>query len=735
MDLSSGVIVFAMQRTIRFSIGCFILAPMLFAQPLRLVDGGVERNYAIETKEVRLLGPKLDQVVSLGQAGDDKFLKSRGTRLEAVVYPTDEPRTTANRRILTRRVSAEVRPGTNLGMVTSHVRALSAESMDFDGRFAVFHATESSGLLLAERLRRHPDILWAEVILARKHKPRAVPNDPLFSQQWTLKNSGQSGGTPGADANVLTVWNSGFHGENIVMSIVDDGVESGHPDLKDRIIPQAGYDYRDQDSDPEPEGAAGANEKGLPNADSHGTAVAGVAAASGNNATGITGSAYAARMVPIRLIGGNTGDDQEAKAMTHRLDLVHISNNSWGGEDDGKTISAPGPLTVAAFESALSKGRNGLGTIFVWAAGNGGNENDNANNDGYANHPATIAVGALNDLGNRADYSEPGACLLVSAPSGNDMARSPGSFTTDLIGERGYNRSDVASDIPDIDYTSTFNGTSSAAPLVSGVIALMLQVNPRLGWRDVQEILIRSAALTQPGNPGWGTNKAKIRFNHDFGAGRIDAAAAVELSRSWKNLGKRQSTRVGKKSGSSEILPDLGVFETFLPVSDDLRVEQVTLKLVATHQSRGELAVDLISPAGTVSHLFVPHPDTNPNIEHRFTSVFCWGESARGDWKLRIQDTVAGNSGQVTDYQLEVFGTLSEPGTPDLQLTALSASSEGFRLRLKGPTDLRIVLQASLDLVKWEAIASGTIEGGDMEFFDSSTPETARFYRLVPENP
>ena len=712
-----------------------ISAPLLLAQSLRLSDGGVEREFIVATDEVHLSGPKLDRVVRVEELDASKSSRAPGTRLETVLYPAGEPRSNGRRRILTRRVSAKVAPGTDIGALAAQVRAISAESMAFDGSHAVFHASESSGLALATRLRQHPLVLRAEVILGRHLVPKVQPNDPLLPRQWTLKNTGQSGGTPGVDANVFPVWESGRHGEGVVISIVDDGVESAHPDLTSRIVPDAGYDYRDQDPRPEPEGADGVNAEGKPAADSHGTAVAGVAAASGDNGLGVAGAAYAARLVPIRLIGGSTGDDQEAKAMAHRLDLVHVSNNSWGADDDGKTISAPGPLMKAALETALAQGRGGLGTVFVWSAGNGGNEQDNANNDGYANHPGTIAVGALNDLGQRADYSEPGACLIVSAPSGNDQSRSPGSFTTDLVGERGYNRADVASDIPEVDYTSTFNGTSSAAPLVSGVVALMLQANPKLGWRDVQEVLIRSAAMTHPENPGWFTNAAKVRFNHEFGAGRVDAAAAVSLAGGWRNLGPRQSAVVVKATKDLPAIPDPGLFESALSVMEDLRVEQVTLELTLTHPSRGELAIDLISPAGTISHLFVPHADTNQNIEHRFTSVFHWGESARGDWKLRIRDTVGGNAGQVSNYRLEVFGTQTEISVPELKLTALGASSDGFRLRLQGPPDRAVVLQASSDLMDWQVVTSGMIDGGDMQIADPTTSETARFYRLVPANP
>jgi subtilisin-like proprotein convertase family protein len=182
-------------------------------------------------------------------------------------------------------------------------------------------------------------------------------------------------------------------------------------------------------------------------------------------------------------------------------------------------------------------------------------------------------------------------------------------------------------------------------------------------------------------------------------------------------------------------IPDQGVFEGVLPVADDLRVEQVTLEVALTHPSRGELAIDLVSPAGTVSHLFLPHADTNANLEHRFTSVFHWGESARGNWKLRIRDTVAGNIGNISTYRLEVFGTRSEGVVPDLRLTALGVSADGFRLRLQGPDDRAVVLQASSDLIDWQVLLSGTIDRGDTQVTDPNASETARFYRLVLAKP
>ena len=158
--------------------------------------------------------------------------------------------------------------------------------------------------------------------------------------------------------------------------------------------------------------------------------------------------------------------------MSHERQSIDIYSNSWGPSDNGNTVEAPGPLMTAAFEENIEIGRGGLGNIITWAAGNGLDDNDNSNYDGYANSRHTIAVTAVTHRGVQSWYAEPGANILVAAPSDGD---GEGITTTDNEGNGGYRNGD---------YTDDFGGTSSATPLVSGVIALLLDANENLTYRE-----------------------------------------------------------------------------------------------------------------------------------------------------------------------------------------------------------------------------------------------------------
>ena len=243
-----------------------------------------------------------------------------------------------------------------------------------------------------------------------------------------------------------------------------------------------------------------------------------------------------------------SSETNEGDAMTRQDGQVAIYSNSWGPTDGTGLLADSSSTWKAAISSGLSSGRGGLGAIYVWAAGNGCSPSssnpdvclaDNSNFDGYANHYGIIAVGAVNDQGTRSSYSEKGANLWVSAPGG-EYCNTHTIVTTDLTGTDGFNNYVMSqygyTDLADTNYTRCMNGTSAAAPVVSGVVALMLQANPNLTWRDVRAILAGTARKNNPTDSGWSTNNAGYHINDNYGFGVVDASAAVTAAKTWTNL-------------------------------------------------------------------------------------------------------------------------------------------------------------------------------------------------------
>jgi len=511
-----------------------------------------------------------------------------------------------------------------------------------------------ASLNAAEILRNQPGVAAADVQLARNPVKKSIPNDPLFSfnagregYQWHLRNTGNNGGTTGMDARVTSVWNT-WLGNGITIGIVDDGLQQTHPDLSPNILPSLAYDWVDDDNDPTP--APG---------DGHGTACAGVAAARGSNGIGGSGVAPRANIVGLRLLGDAIGDMEEAAAQSHRNDVIQIKSNSWGEADDGATISAPGPLLEAAFANALATGRANRGTIFTWAAGNGRHENDDAGFDGYASHNGVIAVTSVGDQGRFGAYAEHGSNILIAAPSDG---QGQGITTTDLTGVDGYNDGTTVGNYDDNNHTNEFGGTSAACPLVSGVAALVLQSRPTLGWRDLQHILVRTARLTDTSSPHWLQNGAGFHFSKDYGAGVIDAQAAVNLAATWVNVGPLLTQTVA--SGPlNKLIPDdasdAGLSHNFsLPAAGALNVERARVTVSINHPNRGDLEISLKSPSGTSIILGRTRAaDTNANLNYTFGTPHFWGEPSTGNWTLLVRDNLESDHGTLVNASITLSGT------------------------------------------------------------------------------
>ncbi len=632
----------------------------------QIPDGGQPRVFDLALDELDVRGPdgraaaaKIPRAADARGLTDTARARSQAGQVAApVFYEQGRPRDRYTRRVATTRVLVTLEEQSEPAAIAAAAGARGwMPAPALPGTILVDAATPADALDLTARLQTTPGVRAADPLLARWRAKRWIPNDTLFAQQWHLLNTGQGGGTAGMDVNVTNVWSTA-RGAGIRIGIVDDGLQVAHPDLAANADTALDHDWNDATpDDPSPDVTT----------DYHGTSCAGVAAARGNNSLGVSGAAPEATLVGLRLIAATVSDADEAAAMSYSNSVIQVKSNSWGPNDDGMTLEGPGALTQAALADACANGRGGRGTIFVWAGGNGLDYNDNANYDGYANSIYTIAVAAVTDGGAQAWYSEPGACLVVCAPSSGGATDI---VTTDLTGNNGYNAAGVSGELSDVNYTKTFGGTSSATPLVAGVISLMLQTNPDLGWRDVQEILIRSATKNQPADTGWATNGAGFHFNHKFGAGLINAHAAVQMAQTWTNLAAAASASVAQ-TGLSVAIPDnnaTGVVRTFA-VATALRAEQVTVTLSVSHNNRGDLDVRLVSPAGTESVLAETHSDTgNHYSSWTFSTVRHWGESAQGAWTLRVSDRASGTTGTLTAATLTVRGTALAHQPPAITL-------------------------------------------------------------------
>jgi kexin len=474
--------------------------------------------------------------------------------------------------------------------------------------------------------------------------------DPLFGDQWHLSNTGQAGGTPGEDAGATGAWTAGFDGTGVRIAIVDDGLEIGHEDLFWNALPGESHNYLDGSSDP--------------TGGEHGTCVAGVAASVGGNALGGRGAAFEAHLVGYNFLASATNAN-EGNAMTRDAAANWVSNNSWGPIDG---VPVPSSSTwKQAIGTGLANGRGGLGLVYVFAAGNGAqlgpDPGDNSNLDGYANYYGVIAVGAVDDDGIKAPYSEKGANVFVCAPS--QGATIHAITTVDRSGAAGYNDGTNPFDYADLDYTNTFNGTSSAAPLVAGVVALVLEANPSLTWRDVRYVLAQSARLNAPADPGWAVNGGGYAVNHKYGFGVVDAGAAVALAQAWVNV-PPMITFATPTDSPGLVIPDddvIGVSSSIVVAGSGVaEIEHVEITFDADdHPYAGDLEIVLAAPSGTASVLTEAHA-IPAGVSHlrfdnfRFGSVRHLDEPADGTWTLTVRDLAAGDTGTFKSWSLRFRG-------------------------------------------------------------------------------
>ncbi|HET6575109.1 MAG TPA: S8 family serine peptidase [Fimbriiglobus sp.] len=485
----------------------------------------------------------------------------------------------------------------------------------------------------------------------------------VYPGQWHLVNAMPAApfNDPSIDVRVKGAWDRDLTGNGVVIGIVDNAVQVGHPDLSPNNRTDLSHDFVSNDSDPSPVGTEVA----------HGTAVAGVAAARGGNGIGGTGAAPHAGLAGFRT---NLLAQALQDAYSYRNDAIKIKNHSYA------FVQA---FPNAAADEAILAAGAAQGVIHVFAAGNErGRVLEDANKTDLQNSPHVITVAALGSDGKFATYSSFGANVFVTAPSSSDFRFAV--TTTDRTGSAGYNATGAgnfassAGGGTGLDYTNDFGGTSSAAPLVSGVIALAVEARNTAGFatdvRVVKHLLALTSRMVDATGGGWQTNKAGFHFNQNYGFGLIDADALTRAATQYSGV-TALTTHTVPTSTVGETVPDNNAFGAshLFSVSavNPQPLEEVQITLDITHPRRGQLEAYLTSPSGTRGRLFKAFPsDSGDDIRYEFVSNEFWGESPNGTWTLTVADLAAGNVGTWNSFSATFrMGTLvpvPEPATVGL---------------------------------------------------------------------
>ncbi|NWV13853.1 PCSK7 convertase, partial [Ptilonorhynchus violaceus] len=497
---------------------------------------------------------------------------------------------------------------------------------------------------------QHDSVRWhSEQKLLKRSKRSLHFNDPKYPQQWHLNNRK----SPGKDINVTGVWERNVTGRGVTVVVVDDGVEHTVKDIQPNYSPEGSYDLNSNDPDPMPH----PDEE---NGNHHGTRCAGEIAAVPNNSFCTVGVAYGSRIAGIRVLDGPLTDSMEAIAFNKHYQINDIYSCSWGPDDDGKTVDGPHQLGKAALQHGVIAGRRGFGSIFVVASGNGGQHSDNCNYDGYANSIYTVTIGAVDETGSMPFYAEECASMLAVTFSGGDkMMRS--IVTTDWDLQKGTG------------CTEGHTGTSAAAPLAAGMIALMLQVRPCLTWRDVQHVIVFTATKYEDRHAKWDTNQAGFSHSHQHGFGLLNAWRLVNAAKIWESVPYLASyvSPVLKEGRSIPLLPQelevaWNVTTADLELSGMRTLEHVAVTVTITHPRRGNLEIRLFCPSGMMSLIGTTRSmDSDPNgfADWTFSTVRCWGEEAQGTYRLLVRD-IGDESlrpGILKQWQLTLYGSSWSP--------------------------------------------------------------------------
>ncbi|MDX2241221.1 MAG: S8 family serine peptidase [Leptolyngbyaceae cyanobacterium bins.302] len=544
--------------------------------------------------------------------------------------------------------------------------------------FRTTAAATENPVKITNRLMQHPEVVLAEPNIAVRTQTLYRPKDPVYPKQWHLHHEGGSDLAPNSHVFAEQAWDITRGVRSVVVAIMDDSVDSNHPDFQGMGKIVAPKDFYDNDALPLP---------GLAD-DNHGTACAGVAVAE-ENGTGAVGVAPGCALMPLRTSGFL--DDEAIEqlfgwAMTQGAAVISCS---WGAA----AVNFPLSLRQRnALTRAASEGRNGKGCVIVFAAGNANRPTNGTINEqgwvdnvirgttqwlnGFAVHPDVIAVSASTSLNRKAAYSNWGREIAVCAPSNNappgmglqqvGYVYTPpdvqsglsglGVVTTDRVGGAGYSSTNFADD---------FGGTSSACPLVAGVAALVLSANPDLTAAEVRQVLQQTAdKIVDPNpDPQFGFRKGTYENGGRcdwFGYGKVNAFKAVQAAQQRRAPAIAASRQVQGQNMTSMPIPDNNANGVISPiqVNETAPIRSIQAIVELEHSFLGDLEIRLISPTNQTFLLqgrtLGRRTSYRGTYSTRTNSLLArmLGQSPQGRWQLKVSDHAAGDTGSLKNWQL-----------------------------------------------------------------------------------
>lgn len=563
---------------------------------------------------------------------------------------------------------------TSLGLVREKALAAVANAYVF----RVTQAATENPIKLANRLSREAAVLMAEPNIVVATAPLYRPQDTLYSRQWHLQNQGGLALDARAHIAAEAAWDITRGSRSVVIAIPDDAFDLNHPDLQGLGKIVAPLDLKHRDSLPIPVEAA----------ENHGTAVAGIALAE-ETGSGVVGVAPGCSLMPIQTTGFLDDESIEQLFEWAIAQGAAVISCSWS------PAAVYFPLSLRqrnAITRAATQGRNGKGCVIVFSAGNANRPTNGKVEErgwprnalrgltdwlgGFAIHPDVITVTACTSLNQKAVYSNWGPQVSVAAPSNNappvmalpDVGsvqpgppvkialKGRGIVTCDRTGAAGYEGGD---------YTDSFGGTSSACPIVAGVAALVLSVNPDLEAWEVKRLLQETADKIVDDGPDPQLGLTYGRYDNKghsfwFGYGKVNAHRAVQAAQARRFSSRQLSRAVTASSDIPLTIPDNGSRSSSLNLDADGRLQDIQIQVEIEHEFLGDLSLTLIAPDGQSTLLQGRTLGRQTRLRTTYTlnttPALRWllNRPVQGRWQLQLVDHALANTGQLRRWQLTV---------------------------------------------------------------------------------